>query len=105
MNRRIDMGIEKGAKIKDYDYEDVLSAALQHLKEKLMAKHYSYGSNNLKKHGLVGINVRLDDKMARANNFFENTSEYKVDDETLVDTYEDIAGYGIQAILLHQGKL
>jgi len=83
-----------------FTYEELLDALLKNIKEMLVKKHHDYGADNLKKHGLIGINVRLDDKMARLNNFFENTNVFKVDTETAKDTYRDVAGYAIQAILL-----
>jgi hypothetical protein len=86
-------------------YEENLDYLLKDIRNMLIKKHHDYGVDNLKKHGLIGINVRLDDKMARLNNFFENTCEYKVETETAKDTYKDVAGYALQAILMLEEKL
>ena len=86
-------------------YEEHLVDLLSDIKKMLLAKHHDYGTNNLKKRGLPGIMVRLDDKIARIDNLLMNQENVHVEDESIVNTFIDIAGYAIQAILLEEGKL
>jgi hypothetical protein len=86
-------------------YKMYLEEELENIKRLLMAKHHDYGSNNLKKRGILGIMVRLDDKMARIDNLLKNQLTEAVSDEVITDTFCDIAGYAIQAILLLENKL
>ena len=88
-------------------YETYLNEQLDIIKKMLIAKHHDYGSNNLKKRGMLGIMVRLDDKMARIDNLLQNQNTDKQNqvDETIADTLYDVAGYAIQAILLLENKL
>ena len=76
--------------------------------ELLARKDSDYGSENLRKHGLYGILVRLDDKLARLNHLISKKGlvSANVIDETLEDTFIDIAGYAINALrLLNEEKL
>jgi hypothetical protein len=84
-------------------YETNLNELLDEIKKMLLAKNSDYGQDNLKKHGEVGIRVRLDDKFARLDNLQKKSAEVK--EETVDDTWKDIVGYGLQAILLRRGKL
>jgi hypothetical protein len=88
-------------------YEENLGCLLDDIQKMLRAKHHDYGVDNLKKRGLLGIMVRLDDKMARIDNLSnnQNTDKQPQVDEKISDTLMDIAGYAIQAILLLENKL
>ena len=88
-------------------YETNLTELLDDIKKMLIAKHHDYGSGNLKKRGIVGIMTRLDDKMARIDNLSQNQNSDKQPhvDETISETFMDVAGYAIQAILLLENKL
>jgi hypothetical protein len=89
------------------EYEQALDEQLKIIKEILLQKHHDYGADNLKRHGLKGILVRLDDKTARIDNLLkikDGSAPNKVG-ETIEDTFYDIAGYAIQAILLSQNRL
>lgn len=78
-------------------YEEKLDLVLYRIKVMLMAKHHDYGENNLKKHGLFGILVRLSDKMSR----LDHIEAGSMVNETKEDTWKDIAGYAIQALVLY----
>lgn len=63
----------------------------------LLAKNQDYGdsfSKSLDKHGLVASVVRLEDKFNRLNNLTAN-HEQNVKDESVADTFLDLAGYAI----------
>jgi hypothetical protein len=59
-----------------------------------------YGSDNLKKFGEVGIVIRVSDKIERLKQLLSNKVVSKVTTEKVSDTYLDIAGYAVQAIIL-----
>ena len=70
----------------------------------VIKKNHDYGDNNLLRHGLRGILIRLDDKSARLANLLDKAGQ--VDDETVEDTLKDIAGYAMQGIrLIREGTI
>lgn len=72
--------------------------------EMLIKKNHDYGDNNLIRRGMLGIIVRLEDKLSRLDNLTK-TKTTKVD-ESIEDTLKDIAGYAINAIrLMKEGKI
>jgi len=72
--------------------------------ELLVKKNSDYGSDNLKKFGLFGILVRLSDKMERLRNLiYKDVVKSAKCDETIRETFIDIAGYAINAIRLLDG--
>ena len=62
-------------------------------------KHRSYGDHNISTFGLKGIVVRLWDKMQRVFRLGWNDVENPLQ-ETLIDTFLDIAVYALIAILV-----
>jgi hypothetical protein len=68
----------------------------------LCRKQHDYGHGNIENFGLVGVAVRLCDKIARAKNLKKRGGNV-VKNETIVDTYEDIVGYATIAIMLRDG--
>lgn len=85
------------------EYADALDSVLQKIRDTILRKHHDYGTKNLLRHGLFGILVRIDDKSARLNNLLNK--DIMVRDESIEDTFIDLAGYAIQAILMLTGKL
>lgn len=67
--------------------------------ELLCKKQHDYGHGNIDNFGLVGVAVRLCDKIARAENLQTRDSN-AVSNETILDTYEDIIGYTVIALML-----
>jgi len=84
-------------------YAQNLNSALDEIRRTLLKKHHDYGSGNLLRRGEVGILIRCEDKLARISNLLDNTA--KVEDENILATWEDLAGYAIQAILMRKGLL
>jgi hypothetical protein len=80
------------------------------LKHMLMKKHKNYGEENLKKHKMHGVMVRIDDKCARLNHLINNIPDKGSDpnDTTMLenhndivrDQFMDVAGYCFQALRL-----
>jgi hypothetical protein len=103
------MGISEGNDISESEipsrYELDLNEKLEELRTLLLCKHHDYGSDNLKRHGCFGINVRLSDKLARVDNLLKLAEKNGKVEEPVEDTYLDIAGYAIQALLLLENKL
>lgn len=71
----------------------------QRSKALMKAKNGDYASDedplaNFRRHGLLGMAVRLDDKMARLNNFVKR-GVLNVVDESLDDTLCDIINYAV----------
>lgn len=65
-------------------------------------KQKDYGSENIQRHGLKGITVRLDDKLARLTNLLNKEEEPA--NEPLYDTVQDIADYGLIGMLVLTGR-
>lgn len=64
----------------------------------LRVKHHDYGEDNLRTFGELGILVRASDKVARLKNLLDK--ETQVADESRADTWRDLAGYAIQALII-----
>jgi len=65
-----------------------------------VSKNNDYGSENILKFGIIGIIVRLGDKIARYKNLSTNKAEQKVKDESLKDTLMDIINYSTYGEML-----
>lgn len=66
----------------------------------LCRKQHDYGHQNIDNFGMIGVAVRLCDKIARAKNLKHLHYDGFVQDETIVDTYTDIIGYATIALML-----
>lgn len=79
-----------------------------YISEILIKKQKDYGPENIMKFGIIGIIVRLFDKVARLNNLLiKSNGDFKsaigansVPGETLVDTLIDIIGYSTIALMI-----
>jgi len=72
--------------------------ALAAVEDTLRSKHHDYGEDNLKDFGELGILVRSSDKVARLKNLIAKQAE--VMDESRYETWRDLAGYAIQAMIM-----
>lgn len=70
------------------------------LGQMLLDKNRAYGKDNILVHGADGVRVRLDDKIARFMNLYQN--RVSVGDETLVDTVKDTIGYTVVGLMLER---
>ena len=69
--------------------------------EMLDKKFQAYGEDNLKIYGLLGVLVRMQDKLSRlSNQIFTDNMAF----ETIEDTLKDIAGYSIATLRLLRDK-
>lgn len=62
-------------------------------------KNTDYG-DAFAQHGVVGVLVRISDKMSRYTNITNKKIEINVEDETLKDTLLDLHNYAAMAIML-----
>ena len=67
----------------------------------VIAKQHDYGHDNILAFKEQGLVVRLWDKISRLKNLFWNNSEPK--NESIEDTFTDIAGYAIIGLMLAEG--
>lgn len=67
----------------------------------LAAKHHDYGSDNINEFGIMGILMRISDKLARLENLNRNGANPH--NESIIDSYKDIIGYCVIGIMLHAG--
>ena len=66
-----------------------------------VSKNNDYGSENILKFGIIGIIVRLGDKIARYKNLTTNkNTQQKAKDETIKDTLMDIINYATYGEML-----
>lgn len=68
-------------------------------------KNADYGDDCLKRFGILGINVRLYDKIERLTNLIYNNKKQSVNDESIEDTLKDIINYSIYCIIINRGEL
>lgn len=68
----------------------------------LCRKQHDYGHGNISKFGLVGVAVRMCDKIARAENLVKLGGVSAQVTEPLKDTFEDIIGYAVIAVMLYR---
>ena len=67
----------------------------------LASKQHDYGHDNINAFGIIGVAVRLSDKIARYKNLQGKPN--RVAGETIVDTLTDMVGYAVLARMLEDG--
>jgi len=75
------------------------------LAELLLKKHKDYGPKNISESpggALNGLRVRMHDKLARINNLIDKKRE--PENESLEDSFIDMANYAIIGLLVLRGK-
>ena len=103
-NKRV--GLEREIKeslgVKTVMGEEIIRVALECI-ELFDLKQQDYGSSNIGISGEVGVQVRLQDKVSRMRHLLEKRMRepgVKVNNESLGDTYQDVANYGMIGMLL-----
>lgn len=79
----------------------------QEMLDILVAKQKDYGPHNIARFGTAGILIRIHDKIARLNNLMSKSDNdfntaigiNSVPGETIVDTFVDIIGYSVVALM------
>jgi len=83
-------------------FEDGLDEILSELRELMIKKQKDYGHDNILEFGELGVLVRANDKMARLKNLIQNDKEAQ--NESIEDSWKDLANYAIIALLLRRDK-
>jgi len=80
-------------------FEEAAKLVADGLAELVIKKHRDYGKGNILDFGEYGVLLRVNDKLRR----LKNLQGKEVNNEPIDDTWEDIAGYSIVALLLRKG--
>jgi hypothetical protein len=86
---------------KYYELRDNADRITLNLIEILLSKHQDYGTSNISDAPggpLIGLSVRLHDKIARLNNLLSSGNSPR--HESIEDTFIDIANYAIIGLLV-----
>jgi len=88
-------------------FEEGLEKITDDLKKLMIRKQNDYGHENIMASGEVGIIVRMTDKLARLRNLYDITDKSFIKkipkNESLKDSFQDIANYAIIALMLRRG--
>ncbi len=98
-------GLEIEAKGTDDPFENAVDAVLSELREVMLRKHRDYGPLNiaLAPGGPInGLRVRMHDKQARISNLVDKGVE--PENESIQDSFLDLANYGIIGLLVLRGQ-
>lgn len=83
-------------------FEEALADVLCELADLMIRKQADYGHQNITEFGELGVLVRANDKIARLRNLlWHNQGEPK--NESIEDTWRDLANYAIIALMLRRG--
>lgn len=102
LNAIIDRVRSSGAGVQ---FEEAVQQKFQHAKAVLLQKHKDYGPKNIAQApggALNGLRVRMWDKMARINNLIDSGAT--PENESLKDSFLDLANYAIIAQLVLDGE-
>ncbi len=86
-------------------FDEAVQQKFQHAKSVLLQKHRDYGPKNISQSPggpLNGLRVRMWDKMARINNLIDSGAQ--PENESLKDSFLDLANYAIIAMLVLDGE-
>ena len=85
------------------DLERSMAEIMVRVFETFKKKQASYGSGNISSFGEFGVIVRMNDKMERLKNLVVKDKDNPLQDETIDDTYLDLADYALIAVLVRRG--
>jgi hypothetical protein len=85
----------------DTTWDDAVQLILDGLYETLISKQHDYGHENILFAGADGVLVRAHDKIARIKNLLGRGAH--AENESLRDSWIDLAGYAVIAIMLMDG--
>ena len=87
------------------EFNEAVQQKFQHAKSVLLKKHNDYGPKNISQSPggpLNGLRVRMWDKFARINNLIDSGAT--PENESLKDSFLDMANYAIIAMLVLDGE-
>lgn len=83
-------------------FDRALHEAVSEEYDLVLSKQHDYGHDNILRHGLKGLCVRIADKQARLHHIVcDDNGQPK--NETLRDTFMDIVGYGLLGLMVLDG--
>lgn len=77
-----------------------LEKVIEEVKELLLDRNKKYGDKNLIDYGLIGIIIRLNDKVARIKEVISDPNSELTGNEIVEDALKDIAGYALNGLRL-----
>ncbi len=90
-------------------FDNAVSIIAEELATLVIGKQKDYGKRNILDFGEMGILIRSNDKFARLKNLLNvnsvspGTRVATPNNESIEDTWKDIAGYAIVALMLRKG--
>ena len=99
MNAVGDMAEKLGLKTKQG--RELLYAAVE-LVKLMDKKQQDYGPRNIDEFGILGVVVRMNDKMERIKNLLRKDKQAAC--EAYMDSFKDMAGYALIVVLLEEKK-
>lgn len=88
---------------KDPQYlDEAFEAVLNEMLQTFIKKNKDYGKGNILDTGEIGILFRINDKVRRLQNLI--TKDKNPENESLEETWKDIAVYSVIAIILRRGQ-
>ena len=84
-------------------FEDAFDQTVAELRSLMLAKQRDYGHDNILAFGLLGVLVRMSDKVARLRNLWRKGRLESPENESVDDTLKDIANYAIIGLMLRRG--
>lgn len=88
----------------DPEMEELFAEELVALFPLFCAKQKSYGRGNIARFGERGVLVRVSDKLERLVRMVWKDIENPLKDESILDTWQDLAVYGVIAKPCRKGK-
>src|SRR3990167_63318 len=85
------------------ELESAMANQLISLFQRFKKKQVSYVAGNISAFGEKGVIIRMHDKLERIVKIAYRGDPNPLDDETIEDTYYDIADYAMIALLVREG--
>lgn len=83
-------------------FEEAVDSIITEMRETMVKKQRDYGPGNIDAFGELGVLVRVTDKQVRLRNLlYDNPGDPS--NETLDDTWLDLANYGLIALMIRRG--
>lgn len=84
-------------------FEDAVEEVVGDLMLVMYSKQRDYGRGNIDAFGEVGVLVRASDKLARLKNLLYDNPGSTPKNESVIDTWGDLANYAIIALMIRRG--
>ena len=82
-------------------FEQAVDSVITELRALMISKQKDYGPGNIMSFGEYGVLVRVNDKVERLKNLHKSGRE--PNNESIDDTWKDIANYGIISLMVRRG--